>query len=90
MTRKQYAILARQDKLTKLIPNAISCEYMIFVNGTLSDGFIVKTVNINYKRHAYYITAYRGNEFKIIIPNGAITIDNVNVHYIISDNNTNN
>ena len=83
MTNKQQKIAKRQRMLNEIMTNAISCECIASVNRHLPGGFEVKAININHNGHAWYMTAYRGKESKVLVPTGCVHIQDVPVHYII-------
>jgi hypothetical protein len=82
LSKKQQKIAKRQEMLKEIMPNAISCDYIASVNRHLPDGFEVKTITLNHNGCAWYMTAYRGKEFKILVSNDYVNIQNVPVHYI--------
>lgn len=82
MTTKQQKITKRQELLSELIPGAISCEYIASVNRVLPNGFIVKSININFNGFAYRLLAFKGSESKFFYSKKSVSIQNVDVHYI--------
>ena len=82
MTTKQQKITKRQQLLSELIPGAISCEYIASVNRVLPNGFIVKSININFNGFAYRLLAFKGSESKFFYSKKSVSIQNVDVHYI--------
>lgn len=83
MTQKQSKIVKRQELLTHMIPNAISCDYIASVDRKLPNGFEIKTINLNNNGYAWYMMAVKGKESKFFVSNDAVKIQGINVYYII-------
>lgn len=82
-TRKQRAIANRQELLAKLIPNAISFDYIAQVDRTLPNGFVAKVLNINMDGWACRVMAFDENKNTAVYKsNDFVTIQGVRVNYI--------
>lgn len=82
MTKKQIKITKRQEILSNMIPNAISCEYISSVDKNLPNGLQVNTISINHDGFAYNMLAYKSGEHKRLKTNNSVTIQGVQVYYI--------
>lgn len=82
LTRKQQKIAKRQELLSQMIPNAISCDYIASVDRKLPNGFEIKTININYNGYAWYMMGLKDGEFKHFVSNETVQIQGINIHYI--------
>jgi hypothetical protein len=85
LTNKQQKIAKRQDLLSQMIPNAVSCDYIASVDRMLPNGFEIKTVNINCKGFAYRMTAYKNGKAKEYNSYEVVLIQGVRVYYIICE-----
>lgn len=83
LTRKQQKIAKRQELLSQMIPNAISCDYIASVDRKLPNGFEIKTININHNGYAWYMMGFKGKESKHFVSNKTAQIQGINIHYII-------
>lgn len=84
LTRKQARITARQEKLTSLVPNAISCDFIASVNPQLPNGYTVKSITINHESgHKWHMLTYKEGKEKIYTPDGSMNIQGVEVDYIL-------
>ena len=84
LTKKQQKIAKRQKLLSKLIPGAISCDYIASIERKLPNGFEVKAININENGFRWYFTAFNPQkEEAIYVSNEFVNIQGVNVYYIL-------
>lgn len=83
LTRIQKKIAKRQELLSQVIPNAISCEYIAAVDRKLPNGFEIKSININYNGNAWYMMGFKCKESKYFVSNETLQIQGINIYYII-------
>lgn len=85
LTNKQERIAKRQELLSKMIPGAVSCEYIASVDRLLPNGYVVKSINVNTNGYAYYMYAFKNGEAKNFVSNSSVNIQGVDVYYILID-----
>lgn len=83
LTRRQQKIAKKQQLLSQIIPNAISCDYIASVDRKLPNGFEIKTININHNGCAWYMMGVKGKELRNFVSNETARIQGINIHYII-------